>query len=201
MLIRLRFRFSEIFFGMLLAGAIFALGSAFWSSQSPTSPPKENAKTDDSTNQQKQKEGWLERAADPLAVITLLLVVVGAGQVVLFYRQLSIIRESLVDAKVSADAAKEAAEAVKSQAEVAKANLTSIQRPRLVVRELLMLPNSEPIEIRYVVANVGASDATIVESHIELQDVADRILWPLQPIEGDNPIGHITLKAGTHNLS
>jgi hypothetical protein len=102
---------------MLLAVAIFAMGTAFWSSQRPTAQPVETEKTDKSANQQKQQEGWLERAADPLVVITFLLVVVGAGQVGLFWRQLKVISVSLIDAKKAADAAKEAADAAKISAD------------------------------------------------------------------------------------
>ena len=80
---------------------------------------------------------------------------------------------------------------------LATKEFVSTHRPKIVVRELMILPESHPLQIRYVIANVGASDATIVESHIELQDVGDRILRPLQPIEGANPVGNVTLAAGT----
>jgi hypothetical protein len=79
MLIKLRFRFPDVFLGVLLAVAIFAIGATFWSSYGPSSQPDRSAKTGNAADQQKQQEGWWERATDPLSVITLLLVIVGAG--------------------------------------------------------------------------------------------------------------------------
>jgi hypothetical protein len=109
MLIRLRFRFSEVFFGMLLAATIFALGGAFWSAQNPSHPtqPQSAANGTDEKDQRQEHEGlWNWVTHDAAGFFTLWLVIVGGGQVALFYVQLKLIRESLNDAKVSADAAK-----------------------------------------------------------------------------------------------
>jgi hypothetical protein len=84
--------------------------------------------------------------------------------------------------------------------ELARAEFISTHRPKLVVRELAML---EPeaggtVKVRYVIANIGVGKARIAESWIELQDSRDRILRPLQPAEGANPIGRETMAGGTH---
>ena len=76
MLIKVKFRFSELFFGMLLAGAIFALGAAFWSSrQSPSSehPSQGEQKADDKndTNNRKTQSLWVP--VDSIGLYTLLL--------------------------------------------------------------------------------------------------------------------------------
>jgi hypothetical protein len=75
------------------------------------------AKAGNPTHEQKQEEGWWNRASDPLAVITFLLVVVGGAQLGLFWRQLILIRESLAPAQQAAQAAQDAANAAKTQAE------------------------------------------------------------------------------------
>jgi len=76
------------------------------STQRPPSNPNSAAKHENADANQQQQEGWWERARDPIAVLTLCLVVVGAVQLGFFYRQLSLIGESLIDAKRAADAAK-----------------------------------------------------------------------------------------------
>ncbi len=85
------------------------------------------------------------------------------------------------------------------QLRLARAEFISSHPPKLVVREILRLSWGRPnVQLRYVVANVGGSDARIIESHIELQEIKAGSLRPLQPIEGANPVGHITLIPGSH---
>jgi hypothetical protein len=74
-------------------------------------------------------------------------------------------------------------------------------RPRLIVRELLLFPitpSRSSAGIRYTIANNGAGRAEIVESHRELVLIKDAVLRPLQPIEGANPVGNVTLEPGEH---
>jgi hypothetical protein len=84
--------------------------------------------------------------------------------------------------------------------EAGEKDFISTHRPRLVVREVLRLPSTTQrnIQLRYVVANVGGSDAEVVESHAEVQDIRDGILRPLQPTEGANRIGRRTIPPGSH---
>jgi hypothetical protein len=145
----------------------------------------------------KKQAEWLT------AIFTGGIVLVGILQLLLFVWQLWLIRESLDDAKLAAGAAKESADASKVQADIAQKTLISTHRPKLIVRELIIIdPTDEErnIRISYVVANIGASEARIVESWIEIQEVADGSLRPLQPTEGTNVIGDETIDAGTRIL-
>jgi hypothetical protein len=56
------------------------------------------------------------------------------------------------------------------------------QRPRLVVRELQMLPSAThpKVRIRFVVANSGTSSAEIVESIIEIEKIESGTVGPLR---------------------
>jgi hypothetical protein len=117
MLIKLRFHLPDILLGILLATALFALGATFWSSKYPPSQPDSSTKTSDSRNQQKQQDGWWERARDPIAVFTFCLVAVGAIQIGFFYRQLDLIRKSLAPAEKAANAAQDAANAANANAQ------------------------------------------------------------------------------------
>jgi len=120
----LRFRIPDIFLGAILGVAtlglaIFAIGFVLGSSQfSGQSQGPE--KTNGCEPKNEQYEPWWQRAVtDPF---TLCLVFVGAFQVGLFYRQLKIIRGSLVDAKKAANAAAEGAQAAQESADVARAS-------------------------------------------------------------------------------
>jgi hypothetical protein len=103
----LRFRIHDIFLGAILGiatlgFAIFAMGFVLGSSQYSGQPTQSQGpeKTNGSESKNEQPEPWWQRVvADPIAVFTLCLALTGAFQVGLFYVQLKIIRESLVDAK------------------------------------------------------------------------------------------------------
>ena len=185
-------RLPDIFIGALLAVALFAIGLAVGSNYQHTDVAQEVSEKFDT-------EQWLTKDAG--GFFTFLLVVVGGLQLLLFAWQLWLIRESLKDAKLAADAARDAAKAATLQAETAAKEFISSHRPKLIVRELLRLTSVSPgrsIELRYVIANVGSSDAEVVESHVEIQDIRDGILRPLQPFEGANPIGRAVLAPGSH---
>jgi hypothetical protein len=65
---------------------------------------------------------------------------------------------------------------IRKSIDLARAEFISSHRPRLILREVQrLLPTGAQrnIELRYVVANIGSSEAEIVESHIELQDIRD----------------------------
>jgi hypothetical protein len=125
MLINLRFRLPEVFFGALLAIAIFAMGMLYETSRRPSS---QQLTPGSITNQsQPQHTGgsdrhWLTRLMDWLThdatgVFTLFLVAVGAIQIGVFLRQLRFIRESVDDAKMAATAARAAANAAQQSAD------------------------------------------------------------------------------------
>jgi hypothetical protein len=90
---------------------------------------------------------------------------------------------------------------IRQSINLAREEFNATQRPKLVVRELLLFtpnPSRVTAEIQYAIANSGAGRAEIVESHIELTMIEDAILRPLQPIEGANPVGSVTLEPGEH---
>jgi hypothetical protein len=102
-----RLRIPEVFVGALLTVAVFAMGltvasqttsGSFW--------------------------GWLTH--DASGFFTSLLFIVGGAQLWLFLRQLTFIRESLVDAKKSGDAATASAIAAKEAADAARLNAQSV---------------------------------------------------------------------------
>jgi hypothetical protein len=131
MLVKLRFRFPEIVFGALLAVAIFALGATFWSAQysSQSAQTKHTEEGTDEKSKSEPDEGlWHWLTHDAAGFFTAWLVIVGGGQLALFYVQLKLIRESLIDAKEAADAAQGAATAAEKQARIAERSLTELQR-------------------------------------------------------------------------
>ena len=120
MLVKLKFEFPDIFLGMLLAVAIFALGIGFESSRHPTREGPTNSQADN----KKQDEGywsavgnWLTH--DATGLFTGALVIVGGIQIAVFLRQLRLIRESLSPAVQAAEAAQDTAAAALLQARAA----------------------------------------------------------------------------------
>src|ERR1700742_2098065 len=111
MLIKLRFRFSEVLLGVLLAVAIFAMGALFWSSPNSSSPTQAQSSTQlgERSDGNKPETAWWQ---DPVAVFTLGLVFIGLLQAAIFYWQMRLISKSLGPAKEAADAAKLNAQAV-----------------------------------------------------------------------------------------
>jgi hypothetical protein len=108
MLIKLRFRFPDVLFGVLLAVAIFAMGAVFWSSPNSSTPTQTQTDTKSGErNPGKQEIAWWQ---DPVAVFTLGLVFIGLVQAGIFYGQMRLIRRSLAPAEQAARAAQAAAE-------------------------------------------------------------------------------------------
>jgi hypothetical protein len=109
MLIKLRFRFPDVLFGVLLAVAIFAMGALFWSSPNSSAPTQTqtDTKSGERSPANKQEIAWWQ---DPLAVFTLGLVFIGLVQAGIFYGQMRLIRKSLRPAEQAAKAAQAAAE-------------------------------------------------------------------------------------------
>lgn len=129
----------------------------------PTDAEK-STKADQILQKPEEKESWWGRTADPTAVFTLGLVLVGIAQLVLFYRQLKLIRLSLIDAKTAADAAKKSADATKTQADVARDNQIKLERPYIFIYNLSPFQkDNETGEyyVTYSVANFGKIPAII----------------------------------------
>ncbi len=82
---------------------------------------------------------------------------------------------------------------MEKQHEVGRRQYFLTHRPKLIVREIDILFVKPTLKLRYVVANTGASEGRIVESHAEIQLVNDGHIHPLQPTEGANPIGDVEI--------
>lgn len=171
-----RFRFPEIFFGMLLAVAIFATGLIFGLSRNfgpATKSPGAGHRGDEKNNSQQDAGLWNWLTRDASGFFTIWLVVIGGAQLVLFYVQLRLIRESLDDAKIAADAGAVAANAATKQAEAAERALTELERPWIFVdlsRDLHGSPDNEfqdPYAL-FDIVNHGRGPAIIDEFHGEI---------------------------------
>lgn len=104
--------------------------------QQPSSPAQ-NIRPPVTRTEQSQGDKNIDRgmaADDWLALFTLALVFVGGFQVRLFWVQLRLIGESLVDAKKAADAAEGAASAANKQAKITEESFAKLERPWIFVR-------------------------------------------------------------------
>jgi hypothetical protein len=168
-MLKSRFHFLDMLFGMLLGLAVFAMGSAFWSSQRSSAQGDSATKPDQARSNAQHEQTWWERASDPTAAFTLGLIIIGGAQLGLFYWQLRLIRDSLDDAKQAADAAAEAAAAATRQAKVAEDSLNKLERPYIFIFNLSRLDVDEMDEdadgvllsVTYSVANYGKIPAII----------------------------------------
>ncbi|WP_156898216.1 hypothetical protein [Methylocapsa acidiphila] len=139
------------------------------SGQHPTS----SNSTDGHGNAGKGSNNTFDKVSPDLIVawFTGMLVVVGAAQVCLFFWQLRLIRESLADAKESADAAAEAAKAATEQAIIAKRTFEDRERPYIFVFGVKYIQRSgDPFSggfiVEYNIANYGSTPAIIDEAYI-----------------------------------
>jgi hypothetical protein len=109
----MRFRVPELFLGCFLTVAVFAVGISFSSQYRQATQDQRASKRANEQNHSQKDEGlWDWITHDAAGFFTIWLVVVGGGQLGLFYFQLRLIRESLGPAKEAAIAAKAAAEAL-----------------------------------------------------------------------------------------
>jgi hypothetical protein len=127
---------------------------------------------------------WLMH--DASGFFTAALVIVGAVQLVLFIWQLRLIRTSLDDAKISADAAADAAKAAARQAHVAEETLAKIERPYLFAFNVSALSvetyeaadgDYSWLKVIYSIANYGKIPAIIKSAQVGLSAFTE----PLSP--------------------
>jgi len=106
MLIKIKFRFSEVFFGMMLAIAILAIGLVLGASRHQPPDTETNPKAEQTQTTNKPQPFTIEWLTDdPIAFFTAILCLIVAVQAGLFVWQLIYMNRGLRDAKVSADAA------------------------------------------------------------------------------------------------
>jgi hypothetical protein len=159
MLVRIQARIPEIFLGMLLAVAIFAMGMVFGSSSQQLADQASHI-----TSQQVQAPRnpepftWDWFTHDGAAFFTAVLCIVAAIQAFLFVWQLILIKETLKPAEKAAKAAQEAAI-------IAQRSLTELERPYLFVLDYNWLLTEEArtgkCGLIYSVANGGKLPAII----------------------------------------
>jgi hypothetical protein len=189
----MKFRVPELFLGVLLAVAIFAIGMVFSSQHFRQSTQAAAPEKAEAQAKAEQKGFWVGVATDPVAAFTLGLVLVGLAQAGLFYVQLRLIRISLDDAKIAADAAADAANAAARQAHVAEETLAKIERPYLFIFNIsaLSIDDIESAEEEYTllratysIANYGKIPAIIKNAMISFSVFTE----PLAPARLE--IGH-----------
>jgi hypothetical protein len=112
-------------FGAALLGIAFAFSFAH---NQPAENVSQKGPADVASNEQKEESFWQWATRDPVSVFTLALVVVGGAQAALFLWQLTLIRESLVDAEVAAEAATKGAKATMESVNIAKLSMVSGDR-------------------------------------------------------------------------
>jgi hypothetical protein len=109
-----------------------------------------------------------------------LLVIVGGGQLILFYVQLKLIRESLDDAKIAAEAAKESADVARIQADTARATLIAMQdtAQRQLRAYIRLNTNNTPsitgeFNVHSVIENSGQTPAYAVQTWTSVEVFAN----------------------------
>jgi hypothetical protein len=113
-------RIPDVLIGALLTVAVLAIGLSIGSQYHPFQPEPATRGNIQEGGQSEYGGLWNWVTHDAAGFFTAWLVIVGGIQVALFIWQLWLIRESLNDTKVAADAAKESAEAAKEGAKVGR---------------------------------------------------------------------------------
>jgi hypothetical protein len=122
---------------------------------------------------------WQWLMHDAAGFFTFVLVVVGVLQLGLFAWQLTLIRKSLTDTRIAADAAKDAANAANIQAHIAERTLSEVERPWLFIEGATIsrreMPGEQPLipnhwYISFRCKNVGRMPAVTEECIIKLVD-------------------------------
>jgi hypothetical protein len=114
--------------GALIAFFVVWVVIGSWqSSHESASQHRTYEPTQTASDQGKQPKPFWE-GMDAIAFFTLCLVLVGGVQLRFFYVQLRLIRESLIDAKIAADAAKDGARAARDSADTAKISMVASDR-------------------------------------------------------------------------
>ncbi|MGJ5006993.1 hypothetical protein ACQR05_04440 [Bradyrhizobium oligotrophicum] len=177
------FRTHELFLGVFLSVAVFAMGFVVASSQQPSHSRDQStdARAAEQSQQAKSQDSelsgstWLTK--DAAGFFTFVLVIVGGIQAAFFFVQLRLIRDSLKPAESAAKAAQDAAASAKTQADALMA--TEGARLYVVVKNSNVLrifqlarmydnsptmhaSKSDAPEIEYILKNYGKTPATLI---------------------------------------
>src|SRR4051812_25890159 len=109
----IKFRFPDVFFGALLATALFAMGFVYGSLQNPNQTLENKRSEIGNAKTQEAAFTWPWFTHDAAGSFTVLLFGAAVAQILLFYFQLRLIRKSLVPAEQAAKAALDTAATTK----------------------------------------------------------------------------------------
>lgn len=188
----------------LVAWGIIGLPTfrAFW----PTNQAAYAQTGQPSSNATKTEEPWLTK--DAAGFFTFLLVVVGGLQLALFVWQLGLIRESLDDAKIAAEAAKESADVAKAQLALAERSLTIAERALVAVSDIVVTTISQhqiivDYRIHINIINSGKTPARNYLSRANLvvvDRIPDNFRFPDRPTKDTPDKGVIGPQSRTYFL-
>jgi hypothetical protein len=180
----MRFRPPEIFLGIFLTVAVFAMGMLFESSRRP--PAEQQA----ASNTAKENQGhppertiWNWLTHDAAGFFTLWLVIVGGGQIGLFYWQLRLIKVAADDAKRAGIAAERAAKATEDAVELSRKTAQRQLRAYVGVQSIGFQPTQDAFKIRVklVIKNFGQTPAFNYQTDIRLTVIDSEFLIALVP--------------------
>ena len=129
---------------------------------------------------------------------TFWLVIVAIGQLALFFWQLVLIRESLDDAKIAADAAEQSADAAKIQAETARYTLKTMQstaerqlRAYLVIAPTLLIRINLDEKLQFIFTQINSGETPAFNaSHTGVMRLIDHPLrenFPFPELPPERP--------------
>lgn len=175
------FRVPEILLGCLLTIAVFAAGMLFGESKQPFDPAQVIEKHVNSTERSNAARpaaelpgtSWLTK--DAAGFFTFCLVVVGLGQALLFFSQLSYMRKGMEHTAIAAEAAADGAKASTEANAINRANFLADHRPWLGPhRDIAFTRHFSPTRggyetaIEVSVINAGRSPAFKVQINAEM---------------------------------
>jgi hypothetical protein len=161
----------EVFLGVFLTVAVFAMGMLFESSRRP--PAEQHAASNiakEDTGHQPERSLWNWLTHDAAGFFTLWLVIVGGGQIGLFYWQLRLIKITADDAKRAGIAAERAADATAASVELARQTAVRQLRAYVSVQSVGFVPSKDVsrIKVKFVIRNFGQTPAFNYQTDIRL---------------------------------
>jgi hypothetical protein len=172
MLIKARFRFSEVFFGMLLAVSIFAIGLVVSPSIFPPNQSTENSASTEKSSEKPKKFGESESTEDRIAKYTLWLAILTGGLVIVSGFQGYFLIRSDRTARITAEAAQRSAESltIVERASVYPVIITPGAIEACLRAALSSnkddIPESELAELTFRLKNFGKTPAILKEAFV-----------------------------------
>lgn len=166
-----KIRIPEVLFGALLAVAIFAVGMVFESSRLP--PAQQQATSDpakENPGHPPERTFWNWVTHDAAGFFTLWLVIVGGGQLGLFYWQLRLIRVAADDAKKAGIAAERAADATTASVDLARSTAEKQLRAYVLVTNITIRgvePDATPTAA-IIFRNSGQTPASYLQVFVAM---------------------------------